>query len=539
MDLQAIYCEATLYNTEQLHELLGIQEVRLPINELICSAFSKWGEAVVKHLYGDFAFVLLDAETNFLYCARDPLGIRPFYYTKTSDGFHFAARIEELFAIPGVQKKPNISAIRTMLYQRSVKYEHTLYEGIFRLPPSHCMAIKNNEVRIERYWFPETIKIDYSITEEDAAEKLKALLSKAVRLRMSTFEETAFELSGGLDSSSIVSLAAYELGGPTSIDGYSMYFEGLKCDETRYISALLKKYPLKHQAVQSADLDYLKTYTLDYLYRICPNWPFVTTAAMVLPMYARMKQDGKKVVLTGQGGDHLLTGTPLVIYDLLKRFRFKALYAEVHEWEHPLNAVKSNIIAPLLGTGNTRFLKKIFKRESNPFMKTDGSIENLTQKAAVRNPVLRHELDMITSAGSVTNLDGSTFHFLEHFFDMEIRHPFFDIDLVEFALSLPPEMKRKQCTIKWTLREAMDGILPDNIRERNDKADFSEVLMQQIEAIDLDALLDAPYLVRLGIIEQRVINEHRKAFEDRTVKHIIFLWTIINVEFWYRINFNH
>jgi len=140
-------------------------------------------------------------------------------------------------------------------------------------------------------------------------------------------------------------------------------------------------------------------------------------------------------------------------------------------------------------------------------------------------------------AAHSTLMDGNFFHCAENYFGIEYRHPFFDLELVEFALSLPPEMKYKEGTIEWILRKAMKGILPDKINNRTDKAEFSELLIQQIDAIDLNELFDDPYIVKLGLMEQSVIDSYRKEYEDKTVKYISFFWTIINVEYWYRYNF--
>ena len=182
-----------------------------------------YGKKLPEKLKGTFSFALRDSETGDIFCARDPLGIASFYYTKTQEGYRFASEIETLLELPFVSKKPNLRSMHTMMQCYAVDYHDTMYEGIYRLPPGHIMSIKNGKKQIERYWFPEKIKIDYNITEEEAAQKLKELFGKAVEECVPALEETAFELSGGVDSSSVVSLLAQQ-NNPGEIDSYSVDF---------------------------------------------------------------------------------------------------------------------------------------------------------------------------------------------------------------------------------------------------------------------------------------------------------------------------
>ncbi len=537
--LKMLYCKVLLYNKELLLEKLDSIEIEYLEEELLLELFRKWESKLPSFLDGEFAFALYDAKNKKYFCARDPLGIKALYYTKSEEDYKFSSNIDELLNLPNILKKPNLKSMKIMLYHGVVDYTDTMYEGIYRIPPGHFMIIKDGKEQLERYWFPENIEIDYNISEKEAAKKLKELFLKAVDQSVTHLEETAFEVSGGLDSSSVVSLLSQTIN-PSSIDSYSMDFGKFKCDEGKYVDSILDKYPLHHQKISSDKLDYQNKYSLKNLYKMSPNWPIVLTFAMTLPMLEQMKKDGKRVVLTGQGGDHLFTGTPLALYDLFKRLKFAMVYQEIRTYKKPWNAVKSYIIRPIIGEKAFETVKEFMGRsaeEQDPFMNKQSNMENLTQKIGISSHTFKNDLDTITSLHNSTVLDGNIFHCAENYFDIEFRHPFFNKDLIEFALSLPPEMKYQKKTIKWIWRKAMDGILPDMIRDRKDKAEFSEVITQQIDAIDLDSLLSNPYIVKLGLIEQSLIDKHRKEYENKTVKYILILWSIINVEYWYRYNF--
>ena len=498
--------------------------------------YQQYGTKVVDRIEGEFSFALYDQKNDIYLAARDPLGVKTLYYTKTQNRYRFSNDISELLALPTVEKKPNLASMRTMLECQAVDHNETMYEDIYRLPPGHTLTIEQGNVSIERYWYPEKIEIDYDISDKEAAAKLKILFEKAVEKRIDNLKETAFELSGGLDSSSVVAeLAKKE--DPSSIATYSLGFEGIDCDESEYVDAMLHDYPLRHTTVPVVDLDYDKQYSLAYLYTLSPNWPITITFAMSLPMVEQMKDDGKKVIVSGQGGDHLFTGTPNMMSDLLRRGQFLSLYKELKHYKHPLSIWKNYALRPLLNPKFVETLRRLVgKKPLKPSPQQKCKKMDADFMADIKSPTKKFDLDMITWALHTTLMDGNLFHCVEKHFGMEYRHPFFDRALVEFTLSLPPDMKYRERNIKWIWRKAMQGILPEKIRERRDKAEFSEVLMRQIDAVDLDELLDDPCIVKLGLIEKEKLDEYREAYTKRSKKYTVAFWSAINVEYWYLYN---
>lgn len=515
---------------------MGSAEAPCEDRTLLEELYRLYGEAMPEKLKGPFAFALYDTIHARTFCARDPLGLAPLYYTKTDAGYRFASNIDTLLSLPQVSKKPNLRSMATMMQCFAVDYHDTMYQGIYRLPPGHTMRIENGEKRIERYWFPEKIEIDYHICEEEAAQKLRTLFDRAVDESISTFEQTAFELSGGLDSSSVVSVLAQKVD-PSRIDSYSISFEGLACDEGAYVDALLTQYPLHHRKVPAGDLDYRNAYSLQSLYALSPNWPISLTFAMLIPMLAQMKQEGKKVVVTGQGGDHLFTGTPYVLHDLFVRGKFTAFFKELRSHRRPWKAFKAYVLTPMLGERNVEKIKRILRKaqQEKRFWGRCG-MKDLSEQAGIKNPAFRNDLDTVTSAFHSTVMDGNIFHCAEHYFGITYRHPFFDKELVEFALSLPPEMKYGNRTIKRIWRKAMQGVLPEKIKRRRDKAEFSEVIAQQIEAVDLDTFFNDPAIVKLGLLTHADITQCIEAYRSDKPGYVSYLWTMINVEYWYRYN---
>ena len=202
--MKIVYSDLSIYNKE---EVVSTLEVDMSISDeaLLLKAYLTWGGTLFNEINGDFAFALHDSRRDEIFAARDPLGIKALYYTQYEGAYHFSDNIDELFAL-GIEKKPNITSIQTLLDQKAVDYEETMYIGMKRVPPGHYIKIFQNKATLSRYWFPEKIKTDYTISLKDAALKFNRLLEKAILSRIEEDSKTAYELSGGVDSSSIVSM---------------------------------------------------------------------------------------------------------------------------------------------------------------------------------------------------------------------------------------------------------------------------------------------------------------------------------------------
>lgn len=510
----------------------------LSTEDTILEKYEKYDTEIVNMLRGDFSFALYDQKKNIIFAARDPLGTKSLYYTKTESKYHFSFTINDLLSLSEVKKIPNLKSMATMLECQAVNNFETMYENIYRLPPGYSMTINidSGNKTIERYWHPEKIEIDNDISEDEASRKVYELFYKAIYSRIDDLDETAFELSGGLDSSSVVAILTQKENA-SSISSYSMEFDNLDCDESKYIDAILSKSPLNHQIFRTANINYKDKYSLNYLYTLSPDWPIVTTFAMSIPMVEQMVADGKKIILTGQGGDHLFTGTPYVMNSLLRRGKFISLAKELRYYKHPLRVFRDYALRPFLSSNSIEIIKKLLgKKPTDPFELRDCNYLAADFTSNIKDPARKLDLDLLTWAMHTTMMDSNIFHCMEKQFGVEYRHPFFDRDLVELVLSLPPEMKYKNRKIKWIWREAMKGILLEKVRQRTDKAEFSEIIMRQIDAIDLDELLDDPCIVKLKLISREKIDRYIKSYKKRSKKYTIALWSAINVEYWYRYN---
>ena len=176
--------------------------------ELVLRAYQHWGNECPMHLIGDFAFAIWDATKHELFCARDQMGIRPFYYFVNDRTFLFASELRPLLDHAEVQPGLNEGMIGEYLTCQITSQEETLYRHLCRLPPGHCLVVSPGRFRMTRYWgFDSSKELHYG-NDEAYRDHFLALLTESVRCRLRSHKPVGCYLSGGLDSSSILCLAA-------------------------------------------------------------------------------------------------------------------------------------------------------------------------------------------------------------------------------------------------------------------------------------------------------------------------------------------
>lgn len=221
--------------------------------EMVLAAYKAWGMLCPNRIWGDFAFAVWDGRNSRLFCARDILGMRPFYYFADSHTFLFASELQQILQIPSVPRKSNKGMIGESLVSAVSNKHETLYKGIFRLPPAHSLIITPDRVRMERYWDLDPKKEIRYRSDKEYADHFLDIFKKSVHCRMRAHGRVGAQLSGGLDSSSIACVAQSLINtGAISKNGFetfSMVFPGWGCDESGYIKDVSQKWKIKSNAL--------------------------------------------------------------------------------------------------------------------------------------------------------------------------------------------------------------------------------------------------------------------------------------------------
>jgi asparagine synthase (glutamine-hydrolysing) len=502
----AVICNGELYNYRELRERLSLCGHRFATQsdtEILVHAWEEWGEDALSELRGMFAFALLDLRERYatapiLFLARDPLGIKPLYYTQTRDGFAFASEVRALLASGAVPKLLSQDAVTAYLLFGSVSEPVTLLEGVFSLPPGHRMLLHVPERRRTpraRPWWDPTVSPAAREPRKprdlaSAAKKLRPLLEDAVRAHLIADVPVGLFLSSGLDSGAIAALAAQARGG---IESFTLTFPGTAFDEAELARLAANRFKTKHTEVAlSGDavlsrmdeaLAALDQPTMDGI-----NTYFVSWAA---------KQTGLKVALSGLGGDELFAGYPT----FADTPRFARLIRSA--WFVP--APVRRMIAPFVGALAARqgsphagrkaaaawvypdalphayfFTRTLFppgqlERIIDPRFRPStvnadgvtldptwlGWLERTAGETRKLEPLAGVSwLEMRSYMASTLLRDTDTVSMAR---SLEVRVPLLDTPLVEFAGSLPDVARHRLGAPKALLVEALGDLLPQEI----------------------------------------------------------------------------
>ena len=429
--------------------------------ELIAHAYLKWGTACAAHLLGDFAFAIWDAGRRQLFCARDHLGVKPFYYAHRNDVFLFSNTLECLRQHPCVSDALDDRAIGDfLLFDRICDTAGTAFEDIRRLPAAHSLTISPGGLKIARYWsVPTDGHIRYR-DSRDYGDHFQRIFSLAVGDRLSV-ESAGMMMSGGVDSTAVATMAhrLHAAGTVPALRGYTFVYDRLLQDDERYYAGLGAR--ALGMPIEFLPLD-------DYaLYERCfdralrkpepHHWPL---DAATQDLYRHIS-GSSRVVLTGEGGD------PLSYFgSLLCTPRFHTLLPQAAAY-----VLSRRRCLPLgLRTTARRIFGGTSSRSDYPGwlnetfaarMDLPGRFEQIAAEAPAVHPTHAKAHAMLSNSSWATmfeGLDPGTTRL-----PLEFRHPIFDVRLIEYVLSIP--------LIPWSvekelLRSVSTGVQPDEVRLR-------------------------------------------------------------------------
>ena len=534
----ALVGDVRLDDRDALRGVLGVSGptgAALSDRALILRAWMRWGRECPNHLLGDYAFAVWDARTRRLFCARDHIGCRPFYYALTSECFIFASTVEAVLAAPGVSDALDERMVVTSLSKiEAHDNARTFFRAVRKLPPGHSLTVDtaaSSPVHIERYWHPERVPRARPAGDDEYAEEFLDLYRRAVKDRLHG-GPVGVHLSGGLDSSSIAVLAAQELRCQEAPPPPAFSWLPPRGDE-----ALRAAHAPEYARIeQTAAREGLQVYHCQTLYpidfisafrrdRTHPQVPLLEEK--ILRQAANL---GLRVLLSGLGGDECVSFNGRGYYaSLLLCGRWRRLAAECSaRKENPIRVVAR--IA--LQIGHPAFFDRLvrwrsgrrprhFNRQS--FIQPDFArrVRPLPDSLLARNiSVRRTQLRLLRDGHLSRCMEQYAGSGMLH--GVEYRFPLLDRRLLEFALGLPPEQFRRGRWDRWLMRSALRSVLPSAVcwnQSKTDPARFEpmmEALARAVPAIRQEIIARAETMPRTRYVNVPRLLNHLDADRLRT-----------------------
>ncbi len=545
--------DARLFHRAELAAELGLGDAGgpgggpdLPDEALILAAYRRWGEELAERLDGDFAFALWDGARRRLLLARSPCGARPLFYRSEPARLLFASEPKQILCLPGVETRPDDLVVGEYLFDKFEEMRRTFFEGIRRLEAGHVAVAAGAAPRPRRYWRPDPGLAPASGAAGGHLEVFRRALVRSVAERLETEFPVVAHLSGGLDSSSIVAVAAGLVrDGVPSFETVACRFDGLPCDEGAYIAAVARRSPFPHREVRPLERDSLDGLTED-LWQL--DSPYADLQRSQFEAISeRAERLGARTALTGVGGDELLQET-FYLRDLARRGRFGRLVAEAWRGDR-LGAMSTTalladalkeIVPPAVKKAGKRLLRRqgwrppdwvapefarFFLGCPEPPPPPRGGFPTLTQEYAFRflhHPRVLWGLEALEARSAYRGIVP--------------QHPFCDRRLAETVLAIPFDCRRPRGRWKRLLRDGLADALPPEVRERKGKAvfdAFSLAVLARHRAALAERVLDggewraAPYVRRAAV-------ERLFARSELDLADTLTLWQVSCLELWLR-----
>lgn len=553
----AVILNGEIYNYRELRDSLekrGHSFRSQSDTEVLPHLYEEFGDDLVQHLNGMFALALWDSRRQRLLLARDRFGEKPLFWGVFDNYLLFASEPKVLLAHPSVRTSLNLQALRQYLSFDYVPAPLTIYEGISKLPAAHTLTLEDGKITTRRYWSLSYKTAQPLPTETEAAEHLQELLADSVRLRLVSDVPLGVLLSGGVDSSSIAALAVRA--SSEAVKTFSISFAESSFDESQYARAVAKFLGTDHHEERlSANL-------AANLVGEIGSWmdePFSDPSLVPTYLLSRFTRKHVTVALGGDGGDELFAG-----YPMYRGHRWAENYARVPR------LLRSGLIEPLIGllpvkTKNLSFDYKVTRFVSGT--KYDrvarhhvwfGSF-NPAEQELLLTPEVRRASDadiyrearaMLAECDSpdiveqMQSLD-TRLYLAEDILtkvdrasmavSLEVRAPFLDARVAEFAASLPPNYKLRGAKTKYILKRAVANLLPPFVARRGKKGfgvPVAEWLKGKLRPLARD-LLSPERVRKAGVFDPEYVTKLQDEHERGVANHRKLLWTLLMFELWH------
>ncbi len=533
-----------IFNYRELRGELNMTFRTASDTEVLLELYRKEGRACLKKLNGFFAFAVFDREENTLFLARDRMGVKPLYYFCKDGTFGFGSMLKTLKLFSGFPDRMNPDFLAEYLAFQYVPGNNTVYEEVYSLPPGGCMNVSLDECRIqpEIWWTPEQDIKPFAGTYEDAKEELYSLMSDAVERRMISDVPLGVFLSGGLDSAVTASFAAQK--SKTPLECFSIAFEDPAYDESplaEETAEFLQKQTGREihfhcKQVNPCDLETLSFLASEF------GEPYADSSMLPCCLLSRFARESVTAVLSGDGADELFGG--------YERYRAMNFCNRL-----PIPSAFAGMIAKLLPSGGERTktgrLRRFLKAASLPsgeryrFLMSHGADAisarclNFTPSRPAPYQPCGWDPDWSCAETDLhTYLPGDVLRKVDvtsMSAGLEVRSPFLDYRIAEFAISLPANWKLDGAVRKKIVGDTFASILPPGLGTRKKRGFgvpvanwFRTCWREELKSGLLSGALD-PWFRRAEL--ENLIAEHVSGKED----HTYYLFSLLMLVFFQRV----
>ncbi len=511
--------------------------------EVIVHLYEDKGIECLEQLNGMFAFALWDKKKQSLFVARDRLGEKPLYYQNEKGRFTFASELKAILVDPLVERKIDISVVDDYLAYGYVPSPKTIISKVKKLPPAHYLLIENGNVRIEKYWDLSINPPKQDISEAEYKERFRELINDSVKLRLRSDVPVGAFLSGGVDSSFTVALASQQADKPIST--FSVGFKEQDFDELSYASKVARQYNTDHHEIILDEID------LTLFPEMVAHFDEPFGDASAIPTYYVTREAAKhvKVCLSGDAGDELFCGytrynhEPLEkVLDKIPASLRKAAFSSVAH-ALPDHLPGKGLLQRMATSGNIRWQGKVgpfspgersslFRPEHRPNISEEWLFKEFFSagSSSVSDFMLADQATYLPDDILVKVDRNSMWH------GLEVRVPFLDHRIVEFANQLPFDLKKRNGVQKYLIKELLKDMVPKEILTRPKKG-FGLPLKYWLRDKYYDysrELLLSPNSACSEYFDpaviERLIDDNAKGKRDLSRR----LWTLMWLEQWLR-----
>ena len=522
--------------------------------EVIVHLYEEFGPQCVEKLRGMFAFAIWDEKTKSLFLARDRVGIKPLYYCLTDTSLVFASEIKAILADPAVVKEIAPEMIDRFLTFLYVPGQETLLKGIRKLAPGHYLLVRDGKAVTEQYWdlrFAETTR---SQSLKDAEADLASLLAEAVELHMIADVPVGVLLSGGVDSTGVLSLAVH--GTDKEISSFTVGFSGGEvADERPYARLAAKIFGTQHYEMTISANDFA-TFLPQYVWHM--EEPVCEPPAIALYYVSKLARNYVKVLLSGEGGDEAFAG--------YSNYRNLVWLERVKRGLAPLNGAAARGLSfadsflhlpgmakyvPLM---SDRFPDYYYSRTSNPHSFSGNRLGKVYSADFAQAIDREHSLEPVRELQAhvrgQNTLDAMLYIDTKSWLpddllikadkmtmanSVELRVPLLDHKVLEFAASLPPSFKLNGFNLKYILKAVLSQKIPKEIRNRKKTGfpvPYESWLRNDLKNVVWDVLTDRRTIERGYFRKDAVVGLLQANSNGSNYSKEIF--SLLTLELWQR-----